>query len=346
MTNQEILNAINALSTPNYQASIPQATTPTGGDIMSSLTLPQNMNLFMDELINQVIKPTFLTRRLQNKLKLLYRGNLDFGDSINTVFVGMAEAKNFGENFEGCTGEVENMFNKTVPNLVQQYATIDFKKKIKVSTSMEQLAMAFRDQYGLQSLINDIVLSLTNRAEYEELTAMKNVISKYATLRETQKVEQAIPTNMDTAKAFAKKIKELIEVLSFPSRDYNSMGVMTQSTTSDLILITTPQVKASLDIDLYAGLFNMDKAEIKSRIITVDNFNIVNANGTVDTTSKRFAMLVDRDFFQFYTRLIQAESVRNPNSLYTNQFMHIWSLLATCDFANAIEFVVPTVVEP
>lgn len=337
-TNQEILNAMRDLSPTTYQASIPEATSLTGDNVRSALSLPQNANNFIEQLINQVIKPTFLTRRLQNKLKLLYRGNIEFGESIHNIFVGMAEAKDFGDNFDNCTSELESLYNKTVPSIEQEYATINFKKKIKTSISQESLAMAFRDAYGLSRLIQDVVLALTNRAEYEELMAMKDIISKYKFEKETQRVILPKPVDGQTAKDFAKKLKELIELLGFPSADYNKTGVITTSSPQDLMILTTPEVKASLDIDLYAGLFNMNKAEVEARIITLDNFYFRNELGTVDKSSTRYAMLVDRDFIQFYTRLIQTESIRNPNSLYTNQFMHLWSLLATCNFANAIEF--------
>ena len=339
LTNQEILNSMSTLASEAYRASIPDATTLTGDNVRSSLTLPQNNNMFMDQLINQVIKPTFLTRRLQNKLKILYRGNLEFGESIHNIFVGMAEAKNFGENFEGCNSELEDMYNKATVNIEQEYATVNFKKKLKVSISQENLAMAFRDAYGLSRLIQDVTTALVNRAEFEELMAMKYVIAKQNFEKETQRIIMPKPKDGQSAKDFAKKLKEMIELLGFPSASYNTTGVVTTSTPRDLILITTPDVKASLDIDLYAGLFNINKAEVESRIITIDNFHYLDDNGQIITNCDRYAMLVDRDFIQFYTKLVQSESIRNPNSLYTNQFMHLWSLLATCNFANAIEFV-------
>ena len=51
------------------------------------------------------------------------------------------------------------------------------------------------------------------------------------------------------------------------------------------------------------------------------------------------AVLVDRDWFQVYTNLLQMRETPVNSGLYYNYFYHVWKTLATSPFANAIVMV-------
>ena len=87
-----------------------------------------------------------------------------------------------------------------------------------------------------------------------------------------------------------------------------------------------------MDVEVLAAAFNMDKAEFMGRRILIDNFG--------ELTGVKL-LLCDESFFQIYDVLMQFESVRNPEGLYWNYFLHKWTVFSVSRFANAVLFTVP-----
>lgn len=324
-TNIDIINSLRVLGSSEFQERLPQATQQNITSVYETIAqYPTVKNEFINVLTNQVVKTLFFSKIFENKLKLFHKGFLEVGESIESIFVDIIKSKSFDENFGTEDTNIGSLVSKEgVTNVKVEYYTKDFKHKYKVSISDERLKSAFRSKNGLQTLVNQLLQAQLNSAEYDEYLIMKSLINK----AKYKKIQCVAPVDDATTKQFTKIVKTVIGKMGFLRKDFNNQGVMTFSKPSDLVILTTPDVQAQIDVELLSSAFNMSKAEIQSRIVLVDEFE----------DSKRIALIVDKDFIQFYDKLNESEPFRNADGLYTNLFLHKWGLVAQCNFVNAVE---------
>lgn len=324
-TNIDIINSLRVLGSSEFQERLPQATQQNITSVYETITqYPTVRNEFINVLTNQVVKTLFFSKIFENKLKLFHKGFLEVGESIESIFVDIIKSKSFDENFGTENTNIGSLVSKEgVTNVKVEYYTKDFKHKYKVSISDERLKSAFRSKNGLQTLVNQLLQAQLNSAEYDEYLIMKSLINK----AKYKKIQCVAPVDDVTTKQFTKIVKTVIGKMGFLRKDFNNQGVMTFSKPSDLVILTTPDVQAQIDVELLSSAFNMSKAEVQSRIVLVDEFE----------DSKRIALIVDKDFIQFYDKLNESEPFRNADGLYTNLFLHKWGLVAQCNFVNAVE---------
>ena len=324
-TNREILNSIRAVSSTEYQNRIPTATQDNLSKIATIIAeYPTLKNEFINVLTNQVVKSLFFQKVITNKLKMFKKGFMENGKTIESIFIDIVKSKSFDENFGNENSEVGSLLSReNVENVKIEYYSENFKNKYKMTISDERLKSAFRDSNGLSTLINQLLTSVLNSVEYDEYLMMKACIEQ-AKYKEIVSVK---PVDNDSTKNFTKCLKTLIGKVQFPTRNYNNQNVLTYSKPSDLVILTTPEVQAELDIELLSSSFNMEKSEVESRIMLIDEF----------TDTQRIALIVDKEFLQFYETLNTSESFRNADGLYTNMFTHRWGLIAQCNFVTAID---------
>lgn len=318
----QVLNTIRANASAEYQARIPAATQTTIGKIGEMiLNYPTQRNEFITALTNQVVKTVFYTKSLENKFKFINKGKLEFGRSIEQVFSDVVAGKTYTPKTG--TESADLMFGKAEPNTKVNYIDNYYANYYTITFTDDQLRGAFRVETGFNSMVNSIVQSALNSAEYDEFLIHKQMIEngKY------KKVVSVAPTNEANAKTFTVDMKELIDLMSMPSKDYNQAGVTTQTKASELVVFITSKAKAQLDVELLATAFNMDKAELNLRLITVGKFDDAN----------RIAVVCDEEYIQHWYTTDAVENVRNSINLSTNMIIHKRGVVGTTPFLNAVE---------
>lgn len=322
-TQADLLNVIRDNAGADYQATVPKALdNPVSlslvGDAITSY--PQNKNEFLNVLMNKVLAPKYMNKAFINKYNMFNRGKLPYGQSLEFIFTELLATKDFTPEHT-----TDDIFSKNVPNQKVQYITENFRKSVKLSISEIQLKNAVYSSEGLMSLIQNLQSILVSSMEKAEYTAYRSIFmlpDKYKKVTVTEPVDKA------TTEEFVIKVKTMIEKLSFPSNKYNMQEVETWSDAKDLYLVMTPELKARIDVSLLATAFNMSKAEVEAKIVLVDEFEV----------EGRQALLIDKDFLQFYITADNMDSVKNPVGLYTNYFYNRWATISICEFANAISF--------
>ena len=139
-------------------------------------------------------------------------------------------------------------------------------------------------------------------------------------------------------RTLAKHIRTWSNKLTFPSRNYNLAGVNTWTRKEDLILFTTPEHQAELDVNVLAFAFNVSSADVNVRTILVDDL------GTTPGNDEVVAILADKDIIQAYDTVKTTNTFYNGDKLATNYFAHKQGIIAGCKFANALVFTQGTTV--
>lgn len=251
-------------------------------------------NSFIKTLTNKVTKTIIYSKVFENPLKELKKGKLDYGDTIEELFVQMATVKGFTAHWDDNAQTPEaDLIRKLVPKVSALYIKVNVDYKSKATVFNKDLRKAFLNEGGLQRLVMQIVGSITSAMEFKEFNLTKSTVNSLVAEGKTiSKVSDigaietvAINTGVgntpiaqtpyivnveNSMLKLSKEIRETVGFMKFPSTKYNLAKQTVWSNPSDMVLITTPTVIAELDTSVLASAFNVSKAELVTRTIIVD----------------------------------------------------------------------------
>ena len=327
--NTDMLNSIREQQNLEYQSLVPVV--KSQDDCLQVLATfeayPTAKNAFINTLTNRIGKSLFFDKVFNNPYKMLHRGMLPFGKSIEQLFVEMAEQKNFAEHFTGSETQEGDLIRAVPPSVKVDYITQNYEYKFKTSISDLQLRGAFQTEFGLSELIMHCVDSLLSAVQYSEYVDMKKLIN---TTLAGKIAKQTITTY--SPKELAKQIRILADKMTFPTKLYNQAGVLQWSNKQDLVLFVTPEIKADMDVDMLAQTFNVGYADVPVRVIVMDELPNV-------ATKKCYGILADKDLIQCYDTINTTSTFYNGEQMTTNYFAHKHGIMAGCQFAQAVVFV-------
>ena len=350
-----ILNAIRDNASLEYYQAVPRVeqTTESIQNAGAAICAFQpRMNEFISSLINRIAKVIVTSKMYSNPWAFAKKGTLEFGETVEEIFVNIANAVPFQPE----NAYAEN-FKRNIPDVRSAFHAMDLQTYYPVTISEQQLRQAFVSMDGVTDLIARIVNSLYSAMNYDEFIMMKYTI---AVLAYGGSIATVVQNENDT-KADVKAIKKVSNAFRFMTTNYNISGVANFSDVTDQYIITTADFDADMDIDVLASAFNLSKAEFMGRRVMVDSFgfndgeiarlkNLLAKDSTVNltelpnistamTTVK--AVIMDRDFFQIYDNLTQFTENYVGSGLYWNEFLHVWRTYSASPFAN-VAMLIPT----
>lgn len=365
---KDVINGIiNEGFSTNYKNYIPFTATDAdsiraiGKIIMDS---PNLRNAFATDLINRIILVTVTSKMYNNPWESLKKGVLSLGETIEEIFVNIANAELYNPNISS-----ETVFKRRIPDIRAAFHIVNYQVKYPATISNEDLSAAFTSENGLYSLIEKIYESLVSASNYDEFNIMKYLIALNIVNGNIKAISVPAISTDDNVKSVVTQIKATSNKMKFMTADYNIAGVKTHSQHVNQTVIVTADFDAAIDVNVLAAAFNMDKAEFLSKRLMVDSFGDIDinrlaqcapetcenitydANGNVTSATLKGitteqlaelgeipAVIIDDDFLQIYDRLITMEDIRNPDGLYTNAFLHCWKIISVSPFAPAATF--------
>src|SRR5690606_17422670 len=170
------------------------------------------------------------------------------------------------------------------------------------------LTRAFASEHGLSSLISSLMEAPTTSDQWDEYLLMTSLFKEYEDNNGYFKVNipdvESFGSDSADAKFALRRLREMAENLTFISRRYNAAGMPVAAKREDMVIFTTPEFKAALDVEALAAAFNIDRADVPSRMVTVrkEDFGIEGAQ----------AILTTEDFFVVADTLLETRSAENP----------------------------------
>lgn len=348
----DVINAIRNSATTNYRNYVPIATPDAesvkkiGAIIMD---YPNLQNEFLSALINRIGRVLITSKMYQNPWARFKRGFIEHGESIEEIFVDIA--KPFTYDPETSEGTV---FRREKPNVKSAFHIMNYQKFYKTTIQQEQLKNAFLSWSGVSDLIARIVDAMYTAANYDEFIVMKYLLARHILDGHfyTVQIPAVSAANM---KAIAATMKGISNQIEFLSRDYNIAGVEQHTRKNEQYLISTASFDATMDVEVLASAFNMNKAEFLGRRILVDSFATIDSTrlGILfadDPTYKALtsdelaalatipAVLIDKDWFMIFDNLNMFTEQYNGEGLYWNYWYHQWKTFSVSPFSNAILF--------
>lgn len=324
MNGQDLLNSIRSTiatqgSVIDYADRIPEATQENLKDIGKALfSYTPALNQFLNELINR-IGLVYIHRKLyNNKLAFLKRGFLEYGDTIEEIFVDLAKAVHFmpmPPNGNEC-----DVYKQYKPQIVSAFHTLNREDVYPITINEQMLKRAFTGYQAFSNFVAGIFDSLYRADEVDEYILFKQLIGEC--LQNSYLVQVTKPTDKTTSEAFSIAMRANGLALEYVSRKYNRAGVATNTDLSDQILLLRSDIVPVIDVTQLANNFNLNLSmPISGRIIVVDDFGQGNDN--------LIGGIIDKDFSMIYDTLYKAESIYNPKHMYWNYFLHHHQIISS-----------------
>ena len=346
----DILNTIRQNASMEYQNLVPEVTKesdiPKVGEVLYGY--PALANQFISTLVNRIASVRVKSATFNDDYVELKKGYLEFGETVEEVFVGIAKAREFSvEKAES------RELKRTLPDVKTAFHAMNYRVQYPVTIQDEDLRTAFLSMDGVQNLIAKIVDAVYTANEYDEYLLFKYLMIKAIAHGKMYPVSIGDGTDMkDAAVAF----RGMSNQLGFMSTKYNISGVHTTTPRADQYIFMDAKYNAQYDVNVLASAFNMDKATFMGKLKLIDDwttfdnerFDVITANSDQiePVTAEELALmnnvkavLVDREWFQFYDNKNEFTEKYVASGMYWNYFYNVWKTVSSSPFSNAIVFV-------
>ena len=102
-------------------------------------------------------------------------------------------------------------------------------------------------------------------------------------------------------------------------------------------------VLAEIDVDALAVLFNLDKAEVKTQTIELEDGSFGIINPSADTEKYVIGFIANSSAVEKVVSLEEADSFKNPESRAVNYWLHYWGAMAVSKFKDFMPIVVKAI---
>ena len=340
---KQSLNELREISSTIYHEYVPviDDTTDISAFAQPILEYPVVYNEFCDVLVNKLVYSQFETMTFNNPLRVLEGDRIPLGYAGEHVYTNPAQARGFNVN------DFAGLLFKYEADVKVEYHTVNSDVQYCVTVARQQLKKAMTSWDNLAEFITQLSNSLYNGCYIDEFRWTKNIIS--GAYKENRGVIEQISavSSADTAKAFVEKARELFLNFQLPSTSYNAWAknggegrpITTWSRPEDIVMVVRNDIRAKLDVEVLASAFNIDKATLLGNIITVDNFDGYDDEGTkVFNGSAIVGGLFDRAWFKIKTQDMFMENFYNANNRTMQYYLNVIRMYNMSLFANGVIF--------
>lgn len=339
-----IVNVVNTLlKTDLKDARIPEVTKTNFQEVGNAiLKYSHTTNAFVSALVNKIAFTMVQHKTFNNPLSELKKGLKPFGKDIENVHVNPAKAESYSIE------KGSELLKVVRPDVASEYFRLNRQDQYTVSISRSELKHAFTSPETMEELINSIKASLISGDNIDEFILMKSL---YTDAIKNNNLNHLIIDKNATHKDILGNIRNLSSAFKFPSQEfasYNALnkseiegGTMTARITwapkENQIILIRSDVLNDIDLNVLAGVFNLDRAEMLSRIIEVDNFG-----EKVEIESKNYdvlAVIQDTALTQVYDDESDMDEFYNPKTRVHNFYWNHWQTMGLSKLANGVALI-------
>lgn len=298
--------------TNDFQQRITSADASDMSAFVNDIFAPMNNDLYnqwADGLINRIGMTIANNKRFTNPLAVFKRPYMAYGKTIQNIAIEWAKAHSFKD-------DSETLLKYARPEFASSYHTINRQDRYEVSITRTEMRQAVaNDGYGLNSLIDMAISSCTNGEQYDEMRIMQNAIGEFDAVHPVYRanIDQA-GTKQEQARAILEAVKTYVNRFKFPSVLYNvaDYNIPTFANENECVILVSPDTMAMLDVYAFAELFNVDRVEVRSRIVMLPELPIAGASAILTTQDVFIAANSEYGMFPFF----------NPETLTTKNYLH------------------------
>lgn len=331
VTNAQLMSALWLSGTSSYQQRISSPNVASVSQQVAELWEPGNQNFrneFISGLLNRVGLSYVRQHSWANPLAVFKKRKLPYGSSVLEAQAKLMMGRTYDDSRE-------TLLKVHRPEIAQAVHKIDYFMQYPFTINLMELRRAAEGETGLNEFVASLFDAVMASAAWDEYKSMLQLLSWYDEHLGMYRTSLALPTDEATSKAFLQKVRELAGLLQFPSgkylaqsQDIQEAGLTVWAAPQDLVLMTTPAVKAAIDVQALSAAFQLPYSEIEQRIVLVDEMPMADV----------YAVLTTADFFQVYDEHDENGSFYNPETLNEHNFYTKTAIHSVSPFVPLIAF--------
>ena len=346
----DILNVIRQNALYEYQNEVPEVTQATDiprvGEVICGS--PAFQNQFLNALINRIALVRVSSALFNNPYVDLKKGYLEFGETIENVFVDIAKVVAYSAE-KAHARELK----RTIPDVKSAFHVMNWRVMYPVTIQESDLRRAFTSLNGVTDLIQNIINQIFTGANYDEYLLFKYLIIKAVSHGKMKPVTIGAGTYFDEA---GSNYRGYSNLFTFMRDDMTEANVLNTTPKERQAIFMDAKYNAQYDVNVLASAFNMDKATYQGNLYLIDDFTTFDndrwatireeSDGIEEVTSAELALmanvkaiLIDKDWFQVYDNETTMRETQVASGLYWNYFYHTWKTVSHSPFHNAVVFV-------
>lgn len=308
------------------------------------------MNEFVAQLVQRIVYTQVDVRLFNNPLQVLEGDQIPLGSMGEEIFVNPIVGRRFNvDDFAGILAKYES-------DTKVQFFKVNSDIQYPVTITRAKIKNAFTSWNELNAFIDGITTALYNGAYIDRYNMTKGLVGTAYKSNNVKVEVVSNPIGSDSyAKALVEKARQIYLDMQTPTTKYNAWvqaggygnEILTFTPKDDIVMVVRNDVLATLDVNVLATAFNIDKTTLLGNIIGVNDFDIYEyvkqADGStlrskIFDGSKIIGFLGDKRWFRIKQQDFEMDEWYNPNNrtwqLYLNDVrMYGYSL-----FANGVVF--------
>jgi hypothetical protein len=336
------LNKLRELSSDLYHKYVPIIDDSTDISKFAEpiLTVPEVYNEFCDSLVNRIVYTQFQIKSFRNPLVVLEGDRIPLGYAGQEIYINPQKGRSYNAaDFAGLLISYES-------DVKVQYMAINSDVQYPVTFSRQQLKKAFVSWGDLESFIDGLSNALYNGAYIDEFRFTKLIVTDAYKDNKAQIISNlSAVSDGDTGKAFVEKCRELFLNFQLPSTQYNAWSkvggegkpVTTWTNPEDIVILVRSDIRAKLDVLVESMAYNIDKSTLLGNIITIDNFDAYDDDGTkIFDGSAILGGIFDKSWFRIKRQDMFMDSFYNPNNRSIQYYLNVIKMYNYSLFANGV----------
>lgn len=280
----------------------------------------------MGEMIGKIAYSVIRENTAQDHLAVFDKMPINKGDTIEEAVVKMAESLAYDKD------GLDALKRENTVKFAVRYFKDWTRKKFKKTVDISLIRKVLSQENDVSDITSLIVSSMTEGDKQEKY---ENVRDLFAWGRQVADGGTgAVLVNAETVaynsgidyKGVLVALKNAVSGMKFVNTTFNSIQLKRRTRPEDIYILMPYQLKNKIDVEELAGVFNLDKAEIKDRIIETDT-------GIED--GNYYVYVVDKHAVLDFTRLYEMMDEKNADGLFWNYYLHTERLFALSPLFDA-----------
>ena len=283
----------------------------------------------MGEMIGKIAYSVIYDNTAKDILAVFDKMPIDKGDTIEQAVVKMAESLQYDPS--GANALTREQSEKLAVRYFKDWT----RKKFKKTVDVPEIRKVLDGTKDVADVSAKIVSSMTEGDKQEKYENVRDLLAwgrqtadggTGAVLVKAEEVPFDTTNNSIDYKGVLVALKDVIKGMKFVNTNFNSISLKRRTREEDIYIIMPYKLKNRIDVEELAGVFNLDKAEIKDRIIEVD---------TNAESGYYYIYVLDKHAVLDFTRLYQMVDQLNADGLFWNYFLHTERLYALSPLFDA-----------
>lgn len=258
------------------------------------------------------------------------------GDTIEQAVVQMAESLSYDEDGDDALKREDSV------KFAVKYFKGWTRKKFKKTVDIPEIRKVLSKDIDVSDVTSKIVSSMTEGDKHEKYLNVRDLLTwgrqsadggTGAVLVRAETVAYDDVNSSIDYKGVLTALRDAVSGMKFVNTSFNSISLKRRTREEDIYILMPYQLRNRIDVNDLAGVFNLDKAEIKGKIIETDSGN---------ESGYYYIYVVDKHAILDFTRLYEMMDEKNADGLFWNYYLHTDRLYALSPLFDACYIKVAT----